>query len=105
MLEKLVGDEMIRARKSNWPSDRLNDLATLMGTLEAADVATRRRTLRPKREVARDRFLWHGKSTRAGTPIRPPESQRPPSMGGRGGPPKGGPAPSPSTKLNHTPAR
>jgi hypothetical protein len=38
MLEKLVGDEMIRARESGWPSDHLNDLAMLMDTLETADI-------------------------------------------------------------------
>ena len=37
MLEKLVGDEMIRARESGWPSDHLSDLAMLMDTLETAD--------------------------------------------------------------------
>jgi AraC-like DNA-binding protein len=29
MLEKLLSDEMIRARESGWPSDHLNDLAML----------------------------------------------------------------------------
>ena len=37
MLEKLVGDEMIRARESGCPSDQINDLAMLMDTLETAD--------------------------------------------------------------------
>jgi hypothetical protein len=38
MLEKLVGDEVIRARESGWPSDLLNDLRALLDTLVAADV-------------------------------------------------------------------
>ena len=38
MLEKLVGDEMIRARQSGCSSDQTNDLAMLMDTLETADV-------------------------------------------------------------------
>ena len=37
MLEKLVGDEMIRARESGRPSDQIDDLAMLMDTLETAD--------------------------------------------------------------------
>ena len=38
MLEKLVGDETVRARENGWPSDYLNDLAMLRDTLETADV-------------------------------------------------------------------
>jgi hypothetical protein len=46
MLEKLVGDEMIRARESGGPSDHLNDLAMLRDTLLRAD-ALHAETLRP----------------------------------------------------------
>ena len=38
MLEKLVGDEMVRARESGQPLDLLNDLAALRDALETADV-------------------------------------------------------------------
>jgi hypothetical protein len=37
MLEKLVGDEMVRARESGQPFDLLNDLAALRDTLLRAD--------------------------------------------------------------------
>jgi hypothetical protein len=38
MLEKLVRDEVVRARESSEPLDLLNDLAALRDTLETADV-------------------------------------------------------------------
>jgi hypothetical protein len=38
MLEKLVGDEMVRARESGQPPDLLADLAALRDTLLRADV-------------------------------------------------------------------
>jgi hypothetical protein len=38
MLEKLVGDEMVRARENGQPLDLLTDLATLRDTLLRADV-------------------------------------------------------------------
>ena len=38
MLEKLVGDEIVRARESGQPLDLLNDLAALRDTLLRADV-------------------------------------------------------------------
>ena len=56
MLEKLVGDEMIRARESGGHSDHLNDLAMLMDTLETADflhVVTRAQW--PLRSVTKSR--------------------------------------------------
>ena len=37
MLEKLVGDELVRARESGQPLDLLNDLAALRDTLLRAD--------------------------------------------------------------------
>jgi hypothetical protein len=37
MLEKLVGDELVRARESGQPFDLLNDLAALRDTLLRAD--------------------------------------------------------------------
>jgi hypothetical protein len=46
MLEKLVGDEMVRARASGQPLDLLNDLAALRDTLLRAD-ALHAETLRP----------------------------------------------------------
>jgi hypothetical protein len=48
MLEKLVSDEIARARKSCPPSDQLNDLAALRDTLEAADVL-HAETFQPRR--------------------------------------------------------
>ena len=38
MLEKLVGDELVRARESGHPLELLNDLAALRDTLLRADV-------------------------------------------------------------------
>ena len=38
MLEKLVGDELVRTRESGQPLDLLNDLAALRDTLLRADV-------------------------------------------------------------------
>jgi hypothetical protein len=99
ILEKLVGDEMIRARKSNWPSDRLNDLATGARSKRPTS-CTPRPSGRRGRSRATD-FCGAVKASARGTPFRPPESQRPPFMGGWGGPPKGGPAPSSSQKSNH----
>jgi hypothetical protein len=52
MLEKLVGDEMVRARKNGWPSDRLNDLAALQDTLETADFL-RAETFQASRTMAK----------------------------------------------------
>jgi hypothetical protein len=46
MLEKLVGDEMVRARESSQPLDLLNDLSALRDTLLRAD-ALHAETLRP----------------------------------------------------------
>ena len=42
MLEKLVGDEMVRARESAQPLELLNDLAALRDTLLRADAPPRR---------------------------------------------------------------
>ena len=50
MLEKLVGDEMVRARGSGQPLDLLNDLAALRDTLLRADVL-HAETFRPTREA------------------------------------------------------
>jgi hypothetical protein len=76
MLEKHVGDEMIRARKSNWPSDRLNDLATGARSKRPTS-CTPRPSGRRGRSRATD-FCGAVKAPARGTPIRPPESQRPP---------------------------
>ena len=46
MLEKLVGDELVRARESGQPLDLLNDLAALRDTLLRAD-ALHAEKLRP----------------------------------------------------------
>ena len=46
MLEKLVGEELVRARESGQPLDLLNDLAALKDTLLRAD-ALHAEKLRP----------------------------------------------------------
>ena len=46
MLEKLVGEELVRARESGQPLDLLNDLAALRDTLLRAD-ALHAEKLRP----------------------------------------------------------
>ena len=48
MLEKLVGDEMVRARESSQPLDLVTDLAALRDTLLRADVL-HAETFRPTR--------------------------------------------------------